>query len=86
MALANINDKCERSATLAKDLEFFQEQIEAAGLTVPNSVQELLKESLEKSSNRAELFCDQREQIKKSIHWPPSDLAVTGGVVCLFFA
>ncbi|MBC9786613.1 hypothetical protein H1S01_19395 [Heliobacterium chlorum] len=66
--MANLNDKCERNATLAKDLEFFQEQIEAAGLTVPNSVQELLKEILEKSSNRAELFCEQREQMKKRVH------------------
>ncbi|MBC9785943.1 hypothetical protein H1S01_15770 [Heliobacterium chlorum] len=66
--MAYLNDECVRNATLAKDLEFFQEQIEAAGLTVPNSVQELLKESLEQSSNRAELFCGQREQMKKRVH------------------
>ncbi|MBC9786133.1 hypothetical protein H1S01_16825 [Heliobacterium chlorum] len=81
--MANLNDRCERNAILAKDLKFFQDQIEAAGLTVPNSVQELLKESLEKLSNRAELFCDQREQMKNAfIDLPAISPLLAGSLFC----
>ncbi|MTV50071.1 hypothetical protein GJ688_13930 [Heliobacillus mobilis] len=66
--MAELKDITDTNATLANDLKFFQEQIDAAGLTVPKSVQELLNESQKKSSDRVKMFGEVYSQEKERIY------------------
>ncbi|MBC9786540.1 hypothetical protein H1S01_18965 [Heliobacterium chlorum] len=66
--LGNFKHDKKMNEKFANDLEYFLEQIESAGIRVPESVQEHLKKTLEGAKESSRWFEDLIEFHSKSLH------------------